>query len=85
MHSPNPDHICGLCDEFDVGQAAPEYAALGMARCMVQSENPPLSAHVSWDGSACVSFRLDRTDLHAKRQFVEAQRRAAATTEGREQ
>lgn len=23
MRSPNPDHICGLCDEFDLDQAGP--------------------------------------------------------------
>lgn len=72
-----PDDICGLCDEFDANQAAPECAAVGMGRCLVHDEAGPLELHVPWDGRTCVSFRLDRPNLPRKRQFVEVQRRAA--------
>lgn len=76
MRSPNPDHICGLCDEFDVAQAAPECAAQGMGRCLVRDERGPLTLHVPWDGRSCISFRLDRPNLRRRRQFVDAQRAA---------
>jgi len=76
MRSPNPDHICGLCDEFDVDQAAPECAAQGMGRCLVRTESSMLDLHVDWDGYACISFRLDRPNLRRRREFVAAQRRA---------
>lgn len=84
MRGPNPDHICGLCDEFDIDQAAPEFAQLGMGRCAVRAERPPpavLAVHVGWDCGACVSFRLDRPNLRRRRQFIEVQRRAQAGEE----
>lgn len=71
-----PDDICGMCDEFDVDQAAPECAAQGMGRCLVRDARGPLHPHVAWDGGTCVSFRLDRPNLRRRRQFVEVQRRA---------
>jgi len=74
MRGPNPDHICGLCDEFDVDQAAPECAAQGMGRCQVRDEHSRLSLHVEWDGRACISFRLDRPNLRRRRQFIDLQR-----------
>jgi hypothetical protein len=46
MHSPNPDHICGLCDEFDVDQAGPDLSAQGMGRCQVRDERGPLYQHL---------------------------------------
>jgi hypothetical protein len=70
----SPDDICALCDEYSVKQAAPEYAAIGMGLCPVKRDNPPLSAHVSWDAPACVSFRLDRVNVVARRQYVQVQR-----------
>lgn len=76
MRGPNPDHICGLCDEFDVDQAAPECAAKGMGRCIGRTPESMLDPHVAWDGWPCVSFRLDYPNLRRKRQFVTAQRRA---------
>jgi hypothetical protein len=76
MRSPNPDHICGLCDEFDVDQAGPELAAQGMGRCLVRDERGPLHLHVAWDGWTCVSFRLDVPSLRRRQQFALAQRRA---------
>ncbi len=76
MRSQNPDHICGLCDEFDVDQAAPECAKQGMGRCLVRDASGPLHLHVDWSDGGCVSFRLDRPNLRRKRQFVEVQRRA---------
>lgn len=76
MRSQNPDHICGLCDEFDVEQATPECAARGMGRCLVRDPRGPLHLHVDWGDGGCVSFRLDRTNLRQRRQFVEVQRRA---------
>lgn len=82
MRAPNSDHICGLCDEFDAGLAAPEYAACGMGRCRVHAEGGVLAVHVPWDGWPCVSFRLDRPNLRAKRQFVALQRRAHEGVDG---
>lgn len=70
----NPEDICAHCDEYSVRQAAPEYADIGMGKCLVQCENPPLAAHVSWDRPACVSFRLDRRNIVARRQYVQVQR-----------
>lgn len=69
-------NVCGLCDEFDVDQAAPEQVAQGRGRCLVRDERSRLALHVDWDGSSCVSFRLDRANLREKKRFVEAQRRA---------
>lgn len=76
MRSPNPDHICGLCDEFDVDQAGPELAAQGMGRCLLRDEQCRLDLHVAWNGWPCVGFRLDRPNLRRRRQFVEVHRRA---------
>lgn len=70
----DPEAICACCDEYSVKQAAPEYADIGMGKCMVQCENPPLSPHVSWDRPACISFRLDRKNLGARRQYVQVQK-----------
>lgn len=86
MRGPNPDHICGLCDEFDVDQVAPEFVELGMALCRVRAEQAApavLAVHVAWDCGACVSFRLDRPNLRSKRQFVEVQRRAQQNEDAR--
>lgn len=62
-----------MCDEYSVRTAEPEYAEIGMGRCNVQAENPPLSKHVSWDAAPCVSFRLDRPNIAARRQYVQLQ------------
>ena len=35
MRALNPDHICDLCDEFDVDQAAPGYTQVDMGLCKV--------------------------------------------------
>lgn len=70
----NPDHICAMCDEYSVKQAEPEYAAIGMGRCQVQAENPPLSKHVAWSQGACISFRLDKANIAARRQYVQVQK-----------
>lgn len=85
MRTPGPDDICALCDEYSVKLAEPEYAAIGMGRCLVQAEQRFLSAHVAWDNKTCVSFRLDRPNLAARRQYVAVQRRAATTKEGTEE
>lgn len=82
MRSPNPDHICGLCDEFDADRADLEYAECGMGRCQVHAEGGVLAVHVAWDGRPCVSFRLDRPNLRAKREFVAVQRRAHEGVDG---
>jgi hypothetical protein len=74
VRSPSPDDICGLCDEFDVEQAAPECAALGMGRCLGREDHGFLTVHVAWDSRTCVSFRLDRANLQRKRIFIIAQR-----------
>jgi hypothetical protein len=76
MRSPNPDHICGLCDEFDVDRAAPECAARGMGYCIAHGEDGYPEPHVQWDGMACITFRLDRPNLRRRRQFIDVQRRA---------
>jgi hypothetical protein len=70
----DPEAICAFCDEYRVRDAEPEYAAIGMGKCLVQSENPPLSAHVAWDCRACISFRLDRKNIAARRQYVQVQK-----------
>nr|WP_314540094.1 hypothetical protein [uncultured Massilia sp.] len=84
MRSPNPDHICGLCDEFDVDQAAPGCAAKGEARCLARTEASMLNLHVPWDGWPCVSFRLDWPNIRRKRQFITVQRRAQAPAHAEE-
>jgi hypothetical protein len=68
-----PDDICAFCDEFSVKQAAPEYAALGMGRCGVAEPGKP-HVHTEWSASKCVSYRLDRLNLPARRQYVAQQR-----------
>jgi hypothetical protein len=78
MRCSNPDHICGLCDEFDVDQAAPECAEKGMGLCLVAEQGKPF-VHVSWDSRPCVSFRLERVNLAKRRQEVELQRRQLPT------
>jgi hypothetical protein len=69
----SPDDICAFCDEFSVRQAAPEYAAIGMGQCQVAEAGRPLR-HVAWDNPNCVSFRLDRVNLVARRQYVQVQK-----------
>jgi hypothetical protein len=81
MRSPSPDDICGLCDEFDATQAAADGAEQGMGRCWVRDVSSPLDLHVPWNGSTCVSFRLDRQNLRCRRQFVEVCRRAMTDQE----
>jgi hypothetical protein len=79
MRARDPDAICGLCDEFDVDQVAPEPAGPGTCRCLARDEGCHLALHVEWSDGACVSFRLDRTNLRRRRQFVSVQRRALET------
>jgi hypothetical protein len=79
MRGPNADHICGLCDEFDVDQAAPELAAQGMGRCLVRDERGQLALHVACGDCSCVSFRLDLPNLRRRRQFIAVHRRAQDT------
>jgi hypothetical protein len=74
--SGDQNDICGLCDEFDLDQAAPERTALGQGRCLARDEASRLHPHVDWNGRTCVLFRLDRPNLQQRRQFVEVQRRA---------
>jgi hypothetical protein len=70
----NHDQICAMCDEYSVKQAAPEYVALGMGRCLARHDHGHLSVHVGWDCETCVSFRLDRANLAKRRQYVQIQR-----------
>ena len=79
MRSRDADYVCGLCDEFDVDQVAPELAAEGMGRCSVRDERGPLALDVACVDGSCVSFRLDRLNLRRRRQFVEAHRRVHET------
>jgi hypothetical protein len=65
---------CALCNEYSVKQAAPEYAALGMGRCLVRHDLGHLSVHVGWDSETCVSFCLDRANLAKRRHYVQIQR-----------
>ena len=76
MRSPSPDDICGLCDEFDVDQAAPECAEKGQGLCLARDEASRLHLNVDWNGQTCVLFRLDQPNLRQRRQFVEVQRRS---------
>jgi hypothetical protein len=79
MRSRDADYMCGLCDEFDVDQAAPELTAQGMGRCLVRDERGPLDLHVACGDGSCVSFRLDRDNQRRRRQFIDAHRRVHDT------
>ena len=68
------NRICALCDEWSLKQAAPEYAALGMGRCLARHDHGHLAVYVAWNGETCVSFRLDRANLAKRRQYVQVQR-----------
>lgn len=70
--APSTTDICAFCDEFR--KAAPEYADLGLGRCRVHEGQPPLSVHVRWDARTCISYRLDKPNLSARREFVDKQR-----------
>jgi len=74
MSTQDKGDICALCDEWSLKQAAPEYAAIGMGRCLARHDHGHLSVHVGWDSETCVSFRIDRTNLAKRRQYVEIQR-----------
>jgi len=50
MRGANLDHICSLCNEFDVDQAVSNLAAQGMDRCLVPTAYGPPHLHVAWDG-----------------------------------
>lgn len=65
--------ICALCDEFNVKQADPEQAAIGMGRCLARTSGH-LSTHVGWDDGACVLFRLDRPNLARRQQYIQIQK-----------
>lgn len=69
-----PNQICALCDEYSVKQAAPEFAELGMGRCLARHESGVLSIHVSWDAPFCVSFRQDRANIVARQQYIQVQK-----------
>lgn len=74
IRGPAPDDICAMCDEFSVKQAAPEMAELGMGRCRKHFEHGHgLDIHVGWNSRTCVSFRLDRGNIAARRQYVQMQ------------
>jgi len=77
----NPDHICGLCDEFDVEQAAPAHAAQGMGLCQIAERGRPLR-HVPCDSIGCVSFRFDRKNITVRRRHVQAFRQEDAVPIG---
>jgi hypothetical protein len=77
MRISNPDHICGLCDEFDVDQAAQDQAAQGMGLCQIAERGRPLR-HVPCDSIGCVSFRLDRKNLTVRRRHVKMHRPESA-------
>lgn len=66
-----PDDICALCDEFSVKRANPEYASLGMGRCLGEER---IVRHVAWDSRTCITFRLDKPNIAARRQYVQQQR-----------
>lgn len=74
----NPDDICATCNEYSVKLAEPEYSALGMGRCGVAEPGKP-HRHVAWDNPTCVSYRLDRPNLAARRQYVAIQQRTKET------
>jgi hypothetical protein len=68
-----PDDICAMCDEYSHKLAAPEYQQLGMGRCGIAEPGKP-HVHVEWSGHKCVSYRLDRVNVAARRQYVDQQR-----------
>ena len=68
------DDICALCDEYSVKLADPEQAALGRGQCQVAERGRTLR-HVEWNNQTCVSHRLDRPNLAARRQYVAMRRR----------
>lgn len=66
--------ICALCAHYSIDKAVPELAAIGMGRCMSQASKRCTSVHVGWDAAACDSFVLERSNLTARRQYVQVQR-----------
>jgi hypothetical protein len=71
--TPSPTDICAFCDEFSAKLAAPEYRKLGLGLCQVSEPGKAL-VHVAWNGDPCISHRVDRQNLAARREFVEKQR-----------
>lgn len=75
IRGPSPDDICAMCDEYRVKDADPDYAALGMGICKKRVDTPIYtSIYVAWNGDPCVSHRLDRPNLAARRQYVQVQK-----------
>lgn len=74
MNRRDRDDKCALCDEFSVKHAAPEFADLGMGRCQKNYEHGEgLNIHVGWNAVPCVSYRVDRNNLAARRQYIAMQ------------
>jgi hypothetical protein len=73
MNRRDRDEKCAYCDEFSVKQAEPEYADVGMGRCLASDSDHTKSQHVAWNGRTCISYRLDRQNLAARRQYIAIQ------------
>ena len=65
-----PDDICALCDEFSLRGADPAKPGTGLCQVAVGRQ----LRTVDWHGRTCVSFRLDRPNIAARRQYVQEQR-----------
>jgi hypothetical protein len=67
------DEKCALCDEYSVREAEPEFADVGMGRCMARDPKGFLSPHVAWNAETCISYRIDRPNLGKRRQYIAIQ------------
>lgn len=74
IRSPNPDDICAMCDEWTRKGVDPDIASIGMGRCLARSESERLNLHVGWNAQTCVSYRLDRSNIAKRRQYVQQQK-----------
>lgn len=73
----NPDDICATCDEFKLKDADPAYRDIGMGICQKRVDTPMYSlVYVAWNNQPCVSYRVDRPNLAARRQYVAQWRQA---------
>jgi hypothetical protein len=70
---PDPSEMCALCDEFSVRLAAPEYADVGMGRCLASDSDQAKFQYVAWNSRPCISYRVDIKNLAARRQYVAIQ------------
>lgn len=74
--------ICALCNEYSVREAEPEYAELGMGRCMLRDPRGYLKTHVAWNNKPCVGYKLDKPNLAKRRQYIAVQQQKDSRESG---